>query len=117
MKPTTEQVLQWAEELDIEIFSSGNAVQGMSTYCLKQFAALAYAAGAKAMNGRCAEVCDRHAASSNAAKVIAAAISALGDDDECQRSKDKNLQKLVDQLVHPKDAGTTSMGGEGLKND
>lgn len=116
MKPTTEQVFSWAREAGFEI-----TVTALIRPYLESVAALAYAAGAAAMKERCAKVCE-HWEKQNHVYVNGAIrcgkdIRALGDDDEWQRSKDKNLQKLVDQLVHPKDAGTASMGGEGLKND
>lgn len=77
MKPTQEQVLEWAK--DIYLYDKWNDAQ---LDRLERFAALAYAAGAAAMKARAAKVCDRHAASSNAAKIIAEAIRALGDADE-----------------------------------
>lgn len=78
MKPTTEQVREWAircgDDWDSTLPDDKQLIQDVAT--------LSYAAGAAAMEERCAKVCDRHAASSNAAKVIAAAIRALGEDDE-----------------------------------
>lgn len=77
MKPTTDDVLLWAREIfDAQNWSDAQLAR------LKELSDRAYAAGAKAMQERCAKVCDRHAASSNAAKIIAEAIRALGDDYE-----------------------------------
>jgi len=91
MKPTTDEVLEWAREAGFERHDY------MLNYPkeLERFAALAYAAGAAAMKERAAKECETEAAVAvvNApedyqagremgATVCAAAIRALGDDDE-----------------------------------
>lgn len=89
MKPTTDDVLKWAREADLP------ACHTTHPKALIRFAALAYAAGAAAMKERAAKECETEAAVAvvNApedyqagremgATVCAAAIRALGDDDE-----------------------------------
>lgn len=80
MKPTTDDVLKWAREADLP------ACHTTHPKALIRFAALAYAAGAAAMKERCAKVCDAQADKDGwegcYADECAAAIRALGDDDE-----------------------------------
>ena len=77
MKPTTDDVLKWAWEIfDAQNWSDVQLAR------LKELTDRAAAYGAAAMQKRCVEVCDRHAASSNAAKIIVEAIRALGDGDD-----------------------------------
>ena len=99
MKPTTDEVLAWARE-------AGGWQQWearvMTPQVLERFAALAYAAGAAAMKERAAKVCenkeqqilskqsgkDFDVVDTNLRMIacvlpdVAAAIRALGDDDE-----------------------------------
>jgi len=93
MKPTTDDVLKWAREC----FDTDSDFR-THPY---QYAAIAYAAGAKAMQERCAKVCDDIADESKklsdeydrqedcsylnqqfGAEECAEAIRALGDDDD-----------------------------------
>ena len=98
MKPTTEQVLAWAREAGYtKVDTTKNPIE-----ILERFAALAYAAGAAAMQERCAKVCeaeesrilsrqsgrDYDPVDTNLRMIacvipdIAKTIRALGDDDE-----------------------------------
>lgn len=96
MKPTTDDVLKWAREADLP------ACHTTHPKALIRFAALAYAAGAAAMKERAAKVCenkeqqilskqsgkDFDVVDTNLRMIacvlpdVAAAIRALGDDDE-----------------------------------
>ena len=90
MKPTIDEILQWAEKA--YPYDKWNSAQ---LDRLESFAALAFVAGAAAMKERAAKECEIEAAVAvvNAheeyqagremgATVCAAAIRALGDDDE-----------------------------------
>lgn len=85
MKPTTDEVLKWAREVGLT-----GLVEGGLFGHFEQLYSLAYAAGAAAMKERAAKVCDELAELNRVAATdsmwqwgeCAAAIRALGDDDE-----------------------------------
>lgn len=100
MKPTTDEVLKWAMESGMD---DGVSDLSYPLSMFEKFSALAFAAGAAAMKERAAKVCEEIAAlystdifpedgtsiDCNSAKMgrvvtknCAAAIRALGDDDE-----------------------------------
>ena len=76
MKPTTDEVLAWA-------FDAGFGGEYWNyAPAFEKLAALAYAAGAKAMQERAAKVCDACDDAGRTPYACAADIRALGDDDE-----------------------------------
>ena len=58
MKPTQEQVLQWAQQVWGD--NSGKPWHESALVHLKAFAALAYEAGRKDENEACAKVCEEY---------------------------------------------------------
>ena len=93
MKPTTDDVLKWARSVGMEI--TDDPFVNFNVWELKRVCAFAYAAGAAAMKERAAKECEIEAAVAviNApeeyqagremgATICAAAIRALGDDDD-----------------------------------
>ena len=81
MKPTADEVLAWAREAGYtKVDPTKNPIE-----ILECFAALAYAAGAEQMKERAAKVCEEGECDPidrAAVKQCAAAIRALGDDDD-----------------------------------
>lgn len=74
MKPTTDEVLAWAREAGFEV-----TVTATIRPYLESVADLAYAAGAAAMQERCAKVCFDWGEASGVH--LSATIRALGDDE------------------------------------
>ena len=63
MKPTQEQVLQWAREAgDCLKDKRGREEYFFDSYGIERFATLAYEAGRKDENEECAKVCDDNVA-------------------------------------------------------
>lgn len=98
MKPTNEQVLEWAREAGISSVKSEEPLKPFfilsSEASINTLAAIAYAAGAAAMQERCAKECEIEASvvvvnapeeyqagREMGATACAAAIRALGDDE------------------------------------
>ncbi len=95
MKPTNEQVREWAREATKAI-NADEEVLYTKVY-VEKLAALAYAAGAAAMKERAAKVCEAESSDpampeaysnnhmggwADGCDACAAAIRALGDDDD-----------------------------------
>ena len=82
MKPTTDDVLKWAREAGLLVPVYRDHIAD-----LQILATLAYAAGAAAMQERCAKVCEEMQDAVDRHKLpnwhqCAEAIRALGDNDE-----------------------------------
>ena len=75
MKPTTDEVLAWADQVGMAYLKH---IEQNSMQQVLEYTALAYAAGAAAMKERCIEIVARNGGSIE----IEAAIRALGGDDE-----------------------------------
>jgi formyltetrahydrofolate synthetase len=95
MKPTTDDVLKWAREVGFSIQGVQQYIHPPSNFHItdgtKKVAALAYAAGARDMQERCAKVCEGYRNADGDGQHVAwylgvdgcvEAIRALGDDDE-----------------------------------